>query len=394
MATSAGVGLSQQAETIAAGREAARMALEVAGGERADWGLVFATMPHRPAFAPMLAEIEKVLGTSRICGCSGWGVLGAGTEVEGEPGVAVLAVRSDRIQADALLEPSGEDFGRQAALSIGAQIADDRGLLLAFPDPFAVRPDLMLETLHETAPDTRAVGGAAAGAPRVQGTYQFHGRNVATRSLAALHLKGSLSAAFGITQGCQPLGPVFHVTACHENTVLQLDGRPALAVLQSILPAGLGQAIERLSGHLFVGLPPDPEQTLLEPGEYVVRPIVAVEPARQAILLGEEVTEGEPLLFVLREGQAARDDLKQMLGRMSAVAGEDHPSFGLYFNCAGRGASLYGLPGVDSAFLSRQFGALPIIGFFGNAEIAPLRGVSRLFTYTGVLALVGEAPGP
>jgi small ligand-binding sensory domain FIST len=390
MATSAGVGLSLQTETVAAGQEAARMALEAAGTARADWGLVFATMPHRPAFAPMLAAIEKILGTSRICGCSGWGVLGAGSEVEGEPGVAVLAVHSDRIQADTHLEPSGEDFGRQAALSIGARVADERGLLLAFPDPFAVRPDLMLETLHEAAPDTQAVGAAAAGAPRVEGTYQFRGRNVATRSLAALHL----SASFGITQGCQPLGPVFRVTACHENTVLQLDGRPALAVLQSILPAGLGQAIERLSGHLFVGLPPDPEQKLLEPGEYVVRPIVAVEPARQAILLGQEVSEGEPLLFVLREGQAARDDLKQMLGRMSEAADQERPSFGLYFNCAGRGASLYGLPGVDSAFLSRQFGTLPIIGFFGNAEIAPLRGVSRLFTYTGVLALVGEAAAP
>ena len=32
----------------------------------------------------------------------------------------------------------------------------------------------------------------------------------------------------------------------------------------------------------------------------------------------------------------------------------------------------------------------PIAGFFGNAEIAPLRGENRLFTHTGVLALIGD----
>jgi small ligand-binding sensory domain FIST len=79
-----------------------------------------------------------------------------------------------------------------------------------------------------------------------------------------------------------------------------------------------------------------------------------------------------------------------MLGRVTADPPASPWSFGLYFNCAGRGSSLYGLSGIDSAFLSRQFGDLPIVGFFGNAEIAPLRGVNRLFTYTGVLALVGD----
>jgi len=102
------------------------------------------------------------------------------------------------------------------------------------------------------------------------------------------------------------------------------------------------------------------------------------------------VRNGEPLLFVLRDSQAAREDLKGMLDRVAAAAPKSTWSFGLYFNCAGRGASLYGLSGIDSAFLSRQFGGLPIIGFFGNAEFAPLRGVSRLLSYTGVLALVGE----
>jgi small ligand-binding sensory domain FIST len=81
-----------------------------------------------------------------------------------------------------------------------------------------------------------------------------------------------------------------------------------------------------------------------------------------------------------------------MLRRLGAAMAGAAPRFGLYFNCAARGTSLYGLPGIDAAYLSGAFGELPIVGFFGNAEIAPLRGRNRVFTHTGVLALVGEAP--
>jgi len=392
MATQAGVGVSQGDDALQAAREAAVAARASLGDARADWGLVFATTPYRPHFAPMLAEIQSALGTGEISGCSAWGVLGGGAEVEGEAGVAVLAVRSDRIRGQPLLESTGDDHGVAAARQIGGRIAAAGGLLVTLPDPFAVRPDLVLQELRDAAPGTVVVGAAASGRPRSDSTFQFHGRNVATRSLAALHLSGGLRSAVGITQGCQPLGPACRVTGCQENTVLGLDGRPALQRLRALLPGGMGESIERLGGYLFVGLPPDPAQDRIEPGEYLVRPIVAVDPARQALLLGEEVREGEPLLFVLRDAQAAREDLKAMLQRIGSGAPAHDWSFGLYFNCAGRGASLYGLSGIDSAFLSRQFGSLPIIGFFGNAEIAPLGGASRLLTYTGVLALVGEGP--
>ncbi|HKB08354.1 MAG TPA: hypothetical protein VKF61_08765, partial [Candidatus Polarisedimenticolia bacterium] len=63
MATSAGVGLSTDPESLAAARAAADAALERAGVSVADWALVFMTSPHRPQFAGMLAEIQKRLGT-------------------------------------------------------------------------------------------------------------------------------------------------------------------------------------------------------------------------------------------------------------------------------------------------------------------------------------------
>ena len=173
-----------------------------------------------------------------------------------------------------------------------------------------------------------------------------------------------------------------------SNVILELDGRPALDVLRSRLPAALRDAVERLAGHLFVALPPDPLQAQIAPGEYLVRSLLGADPGRGALAVGATIMEGQLILLALREGQAARDDLKQMLARVAAASPPSGYRFGLYFNCAARGSSLYAMPGIDSAYLAGAFGDLPIVGFFGNAEIAPLRGSSRLFTHTGVLALV------
>src|SRR5262245_1222156 len=150
MATRAGTGLSENPDAADAGREATKLALENAGVDRADFVLVFATMPHRPRFAALLAEVQRAAGTTVLSGCSGAGVIASGLEVEGGPGVAVLAVRSDRLRARAMVEPAGEDQGREAAAAIGRE-SGKRPLFVTFTDPAAVRPESLLEGLASSA---------------------------------------------------------------------------------------------------------------------------------------------------------------------------------------------------------------------------------------------------
>jgi small ligand-binding sensory domain FIST len=391
MATDAGVGLSSEIDSAKAARAAARQALERSGAPSADWALVFITFPHRPHFAAMLAEIQKTLGTDLVTGCSATGVLTGTEEVEGRPAVAVLAVRSDRMSASTFLAPLAEDDPSTAAREVARQVRDRRGgLLVLLPDPFAGRPDHLLHEIGRAAPGCEAIGAASSGDPALQSTFQFYGRNVASRAVTGLHLEGDLRHAIGITQGCQPLGPPARITAGDGNVILEVDGRPALEVLRSRLPRSLADAVGRLGSHLFVGLPPDPRQDEILPGEYLVRHLVGVDEGRGALVVAATVRPGEPLCFVLREGNSAREDLKEMLQRLGRAAG-GKARFGFYFNCAARGASLYGMPGIDTAYISSAVGDVPIVGFFGNAEIAPLRGQNRVFTYTGVLALVGES---
>ena len=86
---------------------------------------------------------------------------------------------------------------------------------------------------------------------------------------------------------------------------------------------------------------------------------------------------GEPS-FITKSGSTVR--------MAQASANE----FGLYFNCLSRGRSLYHRDGIDSDLLARTLPGVPILGFFCNAEIGPLRGVNQLFTYTGMLMLIAD----
>src|SRR3990172_3627896 len=67
------------------------------------------------------------------------------------------------------------------------------------------------------------------------------------------------------------------------------------------------------------------------------------------------------------------------------------PRFGSYFNCLGRGVGLYGDASHDITLIREFFGDLPIVGFFGNGELAPVGGKNYAHSYTGVLAIIGEA---
>jgi small ligand-binding sensory domain FIST len=141
---------------------------------------------------------------------------------------------------------------------------------------------------------------------------------------------------------------------------------------------------------LFVGLPADRQENSVAPGKYLVRNIVGLDPEKGILGVAEQVGEGETMVFTMRDGQRAREDLGQMLHRqVEALAGKK-PAFGLYFNCCARGNSLYGIPGIDSAYIRQALGDIPLIGMFGGYELAPLGGANHLFAYTGVLALITE----
>ena len=150
----------------------------------------------------------------------------------------------------------------------------------------------------------------------------------------------------------------------------------------------LAEDIRRALMVLFVGVPADRRENSVAPGKYLVRNIIGLDPDKGILGVAEEVSAGEAMIFTMRDGQRAREDLGQMLQRQVQALGGKKPAFGLYFNCCARGNSLYGIPGIDSAYIRQALGDVPLIGMFGGYELAPLGRANHLFAYTGVLALV------
>jgi small ligand-binding sensory domain FIST len=391
-----GVGQSLSENSNEAAREAASQAMERGGLTTVDWVLVFCTFPHRSSYKDILKSVCKTTQTTNLAGCSAIGMLTNFGEVEGGPGVAVLAVSSDDIHADSFLIHNTQDGGMKAGIEIGDSMRmmlnkRENRLLMLLPDPFYIQPELLSRGIESRMGNIPIVGASASEHPVISQTYEFFGDTVATRAVSGLMLHGSFTHKIGITQGCQPVGVPCIITKAANNIIFELDGQPAFEVLKNQVPLRILESGRDLMRLLFIGLPPDRSQTEISNGEYLVRNLMGIIPETGIISVAANVKEGQIMTFAVRHPIMAREDLKQMLERLASSKEPDKPyKFGLYFNCCGRGSSLYGYQGIDTAYINYILGDVPIIGFFGNSELAPLKGTNYLFTYTGALVLISE----
>ena len=382
--TVAAVGISTEPNTARAALAAAADVRAKLDGD-ADWAIVFASDEHQ-AYATSLQEtLCGALGTPYIAGCSAAGLVAPGCEIEEGPAVGVLAVRSDRLKATPFFFRDQGDNGLTAATQLGQRMLgsrDSSDLMLVWPDPFTVRPDRLICGVDAVLPGLPLVGGAASG--RGESTWQFCGTDEPSQGISGMRLAGGLTHVVGVTQGCAPLGEPLRVTSAHDNLILEVDGRPAYDVLEELAPDGMLSDPTSAMHYLFVGLAPQDDQ-------YLIRNIVTLDSQTGVVAIADRVAEGAQIVFALRQPESAQADLERMLDRVSPEATGLNYRFGMYFNCLARGSRFYGEPHVDARAIQRRLPDLPWLGFFGNAEIGPLRGENRLFTYSGVLLLVAES---
>jgi small ligand-binding sensory domain FIST len=389
----AGVGISTQGNAARAGLDAAGQVLAALDGEQPNWCIVFATGEHRRGLQALLESISGTVDTPYVVGCSASGVIGAGAEIEAGPAVGVLGVRSDQLRATPFLFHDEGDQGMTASVRLGQRLIQSRGsddLVLVWPDPLHVRPDRLIQGLDAVLGDLPVVGGAASGTEPGSATFQFCGSELADAAVAGLRLGGAFHHVVGVTQGCQPFGEPMRVTRAHENIILELDGMSAFEALHERAPGGLMQDLDWALNFVFVGLLPGTGEESPHPGEYLTRNIVAADPDTGVLAISANVEEGQSIVFARREAASAHGDVLRMLEEVATERTGLNYRFGLYFNCLARGRSLYDAGGVDLELLERALPGVPLLGFFCNAEIAPVRGTNQLLTYTGVLLLIAE----
>ncbi|MDH3443957.1 MAG: FIST C-terminal domain-containing protein [Deltaproteobacteria bacterium] len=373
--------------------EAAEQALAQAGAPRADVALAFFTAEHASRPGELSKTLSTVTGAAKIAGCSAAGVLTVAGEVEGTQGVAVLVYESDQIQSQPfLIQPlrdRDEAVGAEIARGIDDSTGKDR-LLVVLPDTYNGQPQRVLESIDSQTGFLPVIGAGASESGMARTTYQLCGDTLTPNAVAGVSLSGSFRADVDITQGCQPVTGSMTITKADGNLILEIDHQPALEVFARLLKGPLAEDLRRALMVLFVGLPADKSENSVAPGKYVVRNIIGLDPNKGILGVADQVSEGQKIIFAIRDGQRAREDLSQMLGRQAVRMAGKKPAFGFYFNCCARGASLYGMEGIDTAYIRQTLGEFPLIGMFGGYELAPLGRANHLFAYTGVLALISE----
>jgi len=365
-----------------------------AGINQADLAFLFFTVDCLADYQGLISTVRRVTCADQIVGCSGVGVLTGEGEIERSSGLAVLVFRSDRIMSYPFLFHPLRERDREAGDEIARDMEprlEEESLLVLLPDSYNGQPPRLFNTLEERLGFLPVVGAGCSESGGQGITYQLCGDNLVTNALSGLLLTGPLDLSIGITQGCQPVSEPLVITRAKGNLIFEINNQPAFELFARVIKGPLLEDLRRALAFVFAGLPADPQRNSVGPGDYLVRNIVGLDPEKGILAVGEGVFEGERMVFTLRDAQRAREDLNQMLRRQSSRLGGKRPAFGLYFNCCARGASLYGIPGIDTAYIRQALGNFPLIGFFGNFELGPLGKKNHLLAYTGVLALIGEA---
>jgi small ligand-binding sensory domain FIST len=126
-------------------------------------------------------------------------------------------------------------------------------------------------------------------------------------------------------------------------------------------------------------------------GDFLIRGVVGADRATGAIVIGDVVEIGRTVRFQLRDAEAARADLDEVLTRFRARAGDLRGA--LLFSCNGRGADVFGSADHDVKAVQAGLGIPGVAGFFAAGEIGPVGGRNYLHGFTATILAFGTGPG-
>lgn len=379
-----GVGVSEAAEPATAFRDAATAAADELVGAPCTLALVFAGATHLGHGRAILEAVHAALAPGALIGCGAGGVVGGAREIEEGPAAVVWALSApEGAVATHALETRVIDEG----LALGGlpeDPADYGDAMLVLADPSTFSADGLLAHLNDARPGMPVLGGLASAAAAGSASL-LRDNDVVDAGAVACSLSG-IELVPCVSQGAAPVGPEMTVTAAEGNVIAELASQPALERLREAL-ADLDDAERELAGQgLLMGVVIDENQPDYERGDFLVRPIVGIDPESGAVAFGDRVRVGQTVRLHVRDGASAGDDLRAALDLSATALGVEGAAGALLFTCNGRGRHMFGSPDHDAAALDEAFGA-PTAGFFCAGEIGPVGGRNFLHGFTATMAV-------
>lgn len=314
-----------------------------------------------------------------LVGCSASGVIAGNMEIEHHRALSIAAA----VLPDVTVSPFHLDADPMTWRDSLSTAPEDVQAFILLPDPLTCPAGELVSWLDRRYPSSTTIGGLASGGSVPGSMALFAGDVTARDGAVGVALSGNIAVDTIVAQGCRPIGSPLFATRVEGNTVLELDGQPAVQVLESLYTE-LGPHDQQLFGHsLFLGLVMTPHREHYRQGDFLIRNIVGVEPDLGAIMATASLLENQVVQFHLRDADTSAADLEHLLAAHEGGT----PRGALLFSCVGRGIGLYGQAGHDSELFRQRFGDAPVAGFFCNGEIGPVGGTSYLHGYTSSFGL-------
>jgi len=384
--------LSTAAETDRAAADVCQQA-RAGMNEPADLAVAFFSVHHAPR-ADLLAEtLQKELAPRCLIGCVGEAVIGQDREVERGPALSLWLGRWPRrvelTPFNLELEPTSEGpslLGWPDALA-GAEAGQAAVLLLG--DPYTFPVDHFLDRMNGEHKGVPVLGGMASGTRGPGQCRLLLGDQVRDSGAVGVLLQGRLGLRSIVSQGCRPVGRHVIVTRAEENVILELSGKPPLAMLQELWQALDPRDQQLFQKGLHVGRVINEYQGAFQRGDFLVRNVIGLDRDSGALAITERVRVGQTVQFHVRDAETADEDLHALL-QLDLAAHEKRPAAALVFSCNGRGTRLFSEPHHDAHAVRAEAGELPLAGFFAQGELGPVGGQNFIHGFTASVALFEE----
>lgn len=358
-------------------------------GLRPDLAVLFATHHHGPDFEPLVLELERRLKPAHLLGCAAESVIGPDVEIEERPGLTLwaaalpgAAIHPFRMEQEAV-EAAGTDAEWRALAGVDPE---KRPSFLLLADPFSIDVERVLSGLDAAYPGAVTAGGMASGAREPGGNRLFLGGRILDDGLVGVALTGGVALQPIVSQGCRPVGKAFVVTKARENLILELGGRPAMAVLKETIEGLPERDQGLLRNGIHLGRVVDERLQHFGVGDFLIRSVIGVSPDH-GIAVNDLIRPGRTVQFHVRDAKSASAELDHLLSE-KAAGKEGSPAGALMFSCNGRGSRMFGTPNHDVAALNRAAPGCPVAGFFAAGEIGPVGGRPFIHGFTSSMVLL------
>ena len=397
------VGMSQDIDSVQAGRQAARIAMgRMEKGNSVGWALAFCGGRHDGE--AVLQGLRSEFGQVPIVGGTAIGTIT--NDLLGYTGYeCAVAVFPASIPLPEIIPAYDLDAGEA---SVGAYLAgelrktvtDENTVLLFYdslrsgPPPVLNAGSRLVEGLYQRLGDKHPhlVGAGTIGDYQFSTSYVFDGKTCVRNGAVAVVLPPVIQSHTRIMHGCIPISSFLKITRLEGPIVYELDGKPALQVILNLFGEDKNSAMKDMVPlAMALGQKHGDRYAPYDESAYVNRLIMGANAEDGSLTLFEsDFSVGTEIQIMSRDNEAALESVRERTGEFLASLGQNQPIFALYIDCAGRTCYFCGAEVEDASLVQQILGPnIPLLGFYSGVEIAPLLGQSRPLDWTGVLTVFG-----